>query len=92
MTQQQVLIPTNSANLTRWSIPVGTLETATIAGPRSAPEAPMVVFMNKEEAIYWSYQWQVGEKETRDNLDKGLGKKFKDGEEAIRWLLTVDED
>ena len=89
MTQQQVLIPTNSTNPARWSIPAGALGTATIAGPRSASGAP--VFMNKEEAIYWSYQWLAGEKETRDNLDKGLGKKFEDGNEAIRWLLTVDE-
>ena len=46
--------------------------------------------ISKEQAIYWSYTWRVGEEETRKALAEGQGKTFPNAQEAIRWLLSDD--
>jgi len=53
--------------------------------PRDIPPA-----IDRGQAIYWTYSWQVGEKETRKALAEGQGKTFSGGQEAIRWLLSND--
>ncbi len=46
--------------------------------------------IDRGQAIYWSYAWQAGEKETRKALAERQGRTFPNAQEAIRWLLSDD--
>jgi len=46
---------------------------------------------NRDQAYYWSSQWQRDEFETVQELSAGRGETFPDADAAIRWLLSADE-
>ena len=54
--------------------------------PRKTPPA-----IGKGQAYYWSAKWQADEQETVDALERGAGRTFASGKDAIRWLLSNDE-
>ena len=43
------------------------------------------------QAYYWRYAWQLGERESRKELEEGLGRTFRRSDDAIRWLLFEGE-
>lgn len=47
--------------------------------------------IGRGQAYYWSAKWQTDEQETVDALERGEGRTFATGQEAIRWLLSNDE-
>lgn len=59
----------------------------------SAPEvAPRrtPLFVTRNEAYYWSREWQSDEAEALQELERGEGKVFHDPREAVRWLRSPE--
>jgi len=46
----------------------------------------------KDELFYWSRRWQEGERESAAVLAAGDVHEFPTGREAVRWLLSADDD
>ena len=58
--------------------------------PYSVPRrTPLAIGIG--QAYYWSAKWQADEQETVDALERGEGRTFASGQDAIRWLLSNDE-
>lgn len=49
-------------------------------------------FLPREQEYYWSEAWQAGEQESRAELAAGRGVRFDTADDAIRWLLSDDDD
>jgi hypothetical protein len=90
MTQQvSVVLRDTSSNTTSSSVVgIGATESSPMAAPVSRTIPP---FIDRGQAYYWTYAWQIGERESRSELAGGLGKTFENAEDAIRWLLSGDE-
>lgn len=56
-------------------------------GPRTLPS-----FLTRAQLYYWTSVWQAGEAEALGELEAGEGRVFPDGQAAVRWLLSEDED
>ncbi len=88
MEQIAVTLDSTSSNAATGGIEISAAEVA----PRHAPIAGAPpVFMEPGQAYYWTRIWQQGEQESRSELERGLGRRFASGREAIRWLLSDDE-
>ena len=48
--------------------------------------------LNSSQAYYWTRIWQQGEREALEELRQGQGRVFADSRDAVRWLLSTDED
>lgn len=57
------------------------------AAPR---EIPAVV--PASQLYFWTEEWQEDEKAALQELAGGEGRVFLNAEDAIHWLLTVDDD
>ena len=44
------------------------------------------------EAYYWTHAWQAAQRESLDALERGEGITFDSADDAIRWLLSSDEN
>ncbi len=56
-----------------------------------APPKGMPLFIPKDQAYYWTREWQEGEAEALAELERGEGVVFEDPKEAVRWLNSDDE-
>ena len=43
------------------------------------------------QLYYWTSMWQEGERESREDIDRGDAVRFSDPLDAIRWLLSSEE-
>jgi hypothetical protein len=48
--------------------------------------------LTASQAYYWTHVWQQGEREALAELREGKGRVFSDPGDAIRWLLSADDD
>ncbi len=55
------------------------------------PGSPPQVIVPEEQIYYWSPEWQNAEYAAMDELRRGLGVRFDDAKDAIRWLLGDGE-
>jgi len=46
----------------------------------------------KDELFYWTRRWQEGERESAAALASGDVNEFATGRDAVRWLLSADDD
>jgi hypothetical protein len=53
--------------------------------PRHTP-----LFVTRNEAYYWSREWQNDEAEALRELERGEGRVFHDPKEAVRWLRSPE--
>jgi hypothetical protein len=58
--------------------------------PGVSVEVPPV--LTASQAYYWTHAWQQGEQEALAELRQGRGRVFTDPGDAIRWLLSADDD
>lgn len=42
------------------------------------------------ELYYWTRQWQTDEAQAVAEIENGLGQRFENSTDAIRWLLDAD--
>lgn len=63
-------------------------ESSFLPGPVSRQIPPSI---DRGQAYYWSYRWQLGEQESRAELGSGQGVTFESAADAIRWLLSADK-
>jgi hypothetical protein len=88
MTSLDVAFDSTSTN----SRPVSPILHATEASPMTAPISRTIpAAVDRGQAYYWSYVWQMGEQESRAELAAGQGKTFDNADDAIRWLLSDDD-
>lgn len=45
-----------------------------------------------DELFYWTRRWQEGERESAAALASGDVHEFANGREAVRWLLSADDE
>lgn len=55
--------------------------------PRRVP-----LFIPREQAYYWTREWQEDEARALEELARGEGVLFHDPTEAARWLLSPEDD
>lgn len=48
------------------------------------------VALDAKQAWFWDPEWQAGEKEAEDELHRGLGTDFSNGEEFLESLDTAE--
>jgi hypothetical protein len=65
-------------------------QASTEVAPRYVPH-DMPPSIDVGQAYYWRYAWQVGERESRAELERGEKRTFASAEDAIRWLLSDDK-
>ncbi|MFN0073044.1 MAG: hypothetical protein ACKVVP_16285 [Chloroflexota bacterium] len=46
--------------------------------------------LSRAQVYFWSYDWQLGESESDEDIHNGEVAKFGSARDAIRWLLTND--
>ncbi len=69
------------------SIGVGSsVSTGSFAGGKLLGSIP------KDELIFWTRHWQEGERESAAARAAGNVHEFSTGREAVRWLLTGDDE
>lgn len=67
--------------------------TESISAPSTRPGRQRIpASIPRSQAYYWKRAWQDGEAETLVSLRVGNGRRFGSGREAIRWLLSEDDD
>jgi hypothetical protein len=49
-------------------------------------------FVSRPQAYFWSRAWQAGERSALGDIAAGETMRFDDPQDAIRWLLEVDDD
>jgi len=54
--------------------------------PRRVP-----LFIPRNEAYYWTHEWQRDEAEALQELERGEGKVFHDPQDAVRWLRSPED-
>lgn len=60
---------------------------------RRDPDHPYVpASIPAAQRYFWSALWQKGEAEAIRDIEEGRVKRFEDPIDAIRWLLSDDED
>jgi len=50
------------------------------------------LFVPREQAYYWSLEWQMSESESLREILDGGARRFATGREAADWLLSDDDD
>jgi len=54
--------------------------------PRLVP-----LFIPRDEAYYWTREWQHDEAEALRELERGEGRVFRDPKDAVRWLRSPED-
>ncbi|MBA3246209.1 MAG: hypothetical protein H0T61_13680 [Actinobacteria bacterium] len=81
-----------------------TLSTFETTGPPASVELPVFetssagpsrdvpLFVPRNQAYYWTEEWQAGEAEALRELAEGKVIRFGSGAEAAQWLLADDAE
>ena len=56
------------------------------------PGSALPASIPSDEVFFWSSKWQLDELEAAKDLARGEVHSFSSGTEAVRWLLSDDED
>lgn len=48
--------------------------------------------ISRSQAYYWSKVWQRDERESLRDIELGRVNFFETGSDAVRWLLSEDDD
>jgi len=51
-----------------------------------------MVSIPKDQAWFWTKEWQEGEREADEDIEAGRVKKFDDVEDAVKWLDSDDSE
>ena len=77
----------------------GAYQAFTVSGSGRLPETieglPVVLMptmISRAQAYYWSNRWQHDEAESLVDLEAGSTETFHNGRDAVRWLLSADDD
>jgi hypothetical protein len=83
-----------NAPVTHSAVPVGSNEVSGSIPPTSLEAIRFLParWLPPDQEYYWTEEWQAGERETRAELGAGHGMRFESAEDAIRWLLSDDDD
>ncbi len=70
--------------------------TMTVGGPVTSSSPGFVLgavppAIPASQLYYWTSLWQEGERESREDIDRGDAVRFSDPLDAIRWLLSSEE-
>ena len=77
------------------------VRTVVMSGPRStyvrrdatlSVEGGLVASVPRDQLYYWTSAWQENERAALRELADGECREFDSGDDAIRWLLSDDED
>jgi len=68
------------------------LRSENVSVPPSHSHYEVPVFVLRDEAYYWTHEWQSDEREALDELKRGEGKVFDDPQEAVRWLNSPEDE
>jgi hypothetical protein len=63
-----------------------------VSVPPSYSSYKVPLFILRDEAYYWTHEWQSDEREALGELERGEGKVFDDPEEAVRWLNSPEDE
>ena len=69
---------------------LSTRTTVTLPDAGAGRNVPLMI--PSSQAYYWTWAWQDGEAEALEDLHAGRSRTFDNGEDAIRWLLSDDEE
>jgi hypothetical protein len=69
-------------------------ESATLApgAKRHVPRHGLPPLVNRAQAYYWTHAWQEGEATSLGDLERGDVLSFRSGDDAVRWLLSTDDE
>lgn len=51
----------------------------------------MPLFIPRDQAYYWTREWQEGEAEADEEIRRGELRRFSDVDEAMRWLDSPED-
>jgi hypothetical protein len=63
--------------------------TAYASGPSVSRRVPL--FVPRDQAYFWTSEWQQGEAEALREIAEGKGLRFSSGTTAVEWLLADEE-
>ena len=69
---------------------VEAIATAYTAGASARQRAPF--FVPRDQDYFWTDEWQRGETEALREIAEGDVRRFTSGMDAIRWLLSDDDN
>ncbi len=49
------------------------------------------LFVSRDQAYYWTREWQEGEAEADEEIRRGELRRFSDIDEAMRWLDSPED-
>ena len=58
--------------------------------PRRLPRR-VPLFIPRDQAYYWTREWQEGEAEADEEIRRGELRRFSDLDEALRWLDSPED-
>lgn len=64
-------------------------ESTSFPAPRSTYRVPF--FILRDQAYYWTREWQEGEAEADEEIRRGELQRFGSFEEALRWLDDAED-
>ena len=77
-----------SATTTAAMMIVGDVTVSTVS---KAPRGAVPPAIPASQMYFWTELWQQGERETREDFERGDTVSFKNPLDAIRWLLSDEE-
>jgi hypothetical protein len=87
MTETVTILPEMGTDKASFEILfVATAYTADLEASRRAP-----LFVPRNQAYFWTAEWQAGEREALAELANGEGRRFDSGAAAAAWLLSDDD-
>ena len=69
------------------------VETAveSVSAPSDSRRYSVPFFIPRDQAYYWSHEWQQGETEADEELRGGQARAFDDPNDALRWLDAPED-
>ena len=68
-----------------------TLNSTSSTTRRDAGSTRVPPSIPRGQRYFWTRLWQVGEEESRADLERGESRRFNNSLDAVRWLLSDDE-
>lgn len=85
-----ITLPTFETAKRPAGIELHVFETSSARAAGHSRDVPL--FVPRDQAYYWTRQWQAGESEALRELAEGKARRFGSGAEAAQWLLADDAD
>ena|GEM_PF-4663421 len=88
-TRTDVLVESSSGTLSYHEML--TYTNIDVSTPPLPTQSDVPAAIDAGQAYYWRYTWQLGERESREEIARGRGKTFDQAKDALRWLLGDTE-